>query len=75
MGVTSLKEYKISKNLVKDCKNIFKVIDLATRALTPYNKYKPVGTILTELKNNKSLLEAHLNTANKILKGDKIEKT
>jgi hypothetical protein len=47
---------------------ILKVIDLSIRGLTMFEVYTPVGRILTNLKNEKIVLEAHLTEQKRILK-------
>lgn len=72
MDVINLKSYKVAKEYAKDSEEFLKVIDLSIRALSFYNKYKPVSSILYSLKDNKAILEAHLNTAKKIIKSSKV---
>ena len=63
-----LKDYKIAKKFKEDSVEIMKVIDLSLKALTFYKYYTPVKKIINELTNQKSILQAHLNTAEKVLK-------
>lgn len=65
--IVNLKNYKVAKKYAEDAVNILKVVDLAMRGLQLYRHYKPVAAMLSDLKDNKVMLEAHLQTANKIL--------
>jgi hypothetical protein len=60
--------YKLAKEYQEDCKTILKIVNLSITGLDRYKRYKPVAEILTELRNNKAILEAHLHTAKKVLK-------
>lgn len=63
-----LKDYKIAKKFKEDSKEIMKVIDLSLKALSHFKYYTPVKKIINELTDQKSILQAHLNTAEKVLK-------
>lgn len=63
----SLREYKQAKILVKDLKQIIKIIDLAINALYHYSKYSPVSIIISSLQTNKTILEIHYNKQKRIL--------
>lgn len=65
--VVDLKNYKVAKQFNSDAKVILKIVDLAIRGFQPFSHYKPVGEILSVLKSNKSILEAHAVTASKML--------
>jgi hypothetical protein len=68
MSVVKLHDFKVAKKFKEDSKEIMKVIDLSLRALTLYKYYTPVKKIINELTDQKSILQAHLNTAEKVLK-------
>lgn len=70
MNLIKLKDYKVAKTFKADSEEILKVITLSTKALTFYKHYKPVAALIRELKNQEVILNAHLNTANKILSKD-----
>jgi hypothetical protein len=63
----SLREYKQAKLLVKDLKQIIRIIDLAINALHHYSKYAPVSVIISSLQTNKTILEIHFNKQKRIL--------
>jgi hypothetical protein len=67
MNVTKLKDYRVAKKFVADSESFMRVIDLSIRALTPFKTYKPINRVLVELEDQKAILGAHLNTAQKIL--------
>lgn len=69
--LVDLRTYKVAKNFIKDAKSFMKSIDGALKTLHPFSHYKPVSNIIAELRNNKSILLAHLSTAEKIVKGEK----
>lgn len=65
--VIKLKDYRVAKAFSEDSIVILKIIDLAIRSLSIYSHYKPIQSLLQELKNCKVIIEAHRNTSNKIL--------
>lgn len=67
-NVHNLKDYKKANVYVTHLQAILKVIDLSIRGLTMFEVYTPVGRILTNLKNEKIVLEAHLTEQKRILK-------
>jgi hypothetical protein len=62
-----LHDYRVAKEYKKDSQDFMRAIDLSIKALSFYKKYKPVAHILTSLIDEKAILMAHLNVANKIL--------
>lgn len=73
MSVVKIKDYRIAKKYSQDSIEILKVLDLTTRALSLYKYYTPVKKILASIVDEKAILMAHLNTAEKLLKKDKDE--
>lgn len=70
-NVKSLDEFKDSKKLkvyVVHLKAILRVVDLSIRGLVSFEVYKPVHEILRTLREQKMILESHLNKYEKILK-------
>lgn len=66
--LVNLKSYKTAKKFSEDYVHVARVFDLTIRALQPFSKYKPVVSVLDVLRDNKAILDAHKNTADKILK-------
>lgn len=62
------KDYKLAKQFCRDIEAILKVTGLALRALEPFKHYRPVSRLISTLKEESSLLEAHLNKYKKIKK-------
>lgn len=71
--LVKLKDYKIARKYKQDSVEILKVLDLTTRALSLYKYYTPVKKILANIVDERAILMAHLNTAEKLLKKDKDE--
>ena len=67
MAVIEMRSYKIAKKFTEDSTSFMRIIELATQGLSQYNHYKPIANILHELATNKQVLEAHLESAKKIL--------
>jgi hypothetical protein len=65
--VVNLQNYKLAKEFIKDSKMVLRALELSIRALTPFNKYKPISQVLGEMRAQKAIMEAHLRTAHKII--------
>lgn len=65
--LVKLKDYKVARQFKQDSVEILRVLDLATKALTFYKHYVPCKKVIAEMNNQKAILNAHLNTANKLL--------
>lgn len=65
--VTNLRNYRLAKEFEKDSHDFLRAIDLSIKALTHFRHYKPIANILHTLTDQRAILSAHLNTANKIL--------
>ena len=73
MSVVKLGDYKIAKKFREDSESFLKVLDLSARGLSPFKHYKPIASVLRELKDQEAILKAHLTTAHKILAKEKNE--
>lgn len=67
MPITNITHYRFAKRYAEDAKDILKVVDLTTKALQPFQQYKPVVDIIDQLTKSKSVLEAHLQKAQQVL--------
>jgi len=65
--ILNLKNYKLAKIFKNDITKILEHVNQSIINLTPYIKYKPVVKMLAELRDQKSMLEAHLKNCNKII--------
>ena len=72
--LVNLKSYRLAKEFSKDAKDIMKVLDLTEKALAHFSHYKPVKSVLSELRNQKGILSAHQAVAAKILNKEEVEK-
>lgn len=69
MKVRDLKKARQAKNAKIACENIrdiLKVLDLSTRALEKFRGYKTVQNILSTMKFERTILDAHLKEFTKI---------
>lgn len=66
--LSKFKNNKKHKIISGDLKMILKIVNLSINALHPYIKYKPVMEIISNLQNNKTLLELHDKKFDKMLK-------
>ena len=71
MTLVKLNDYKIAKKFKADSIEIMKVINLTNKALAHFKYYTPVKKILLEIENQTAILNAHLSTADKLLKKGK----
>jgi hypothetical protein len=67
MAVIQLKSYRIAKQYSKDAEVFMRILSLTIEGLQHYSRYKPIGEIVASLKSNKQTLDAHLQSAQKIL--------
>lgn len=68
MSVFNAKKYKLAKVICGDLELILKVVNLSLRGLEPYRPYTPVRRLIESLKEEKSILESHLEKQKKIKK-------
>lgn len=61
VSIKQHKEAKTNKLHIANIEVILKIVDLSLRGLERYGIYRPVMDILLVLKEQKSILEAHLN--------------
>ena len=75
--ILSLKNYKLAKVMLKDLTVAVQKIDHAITELTPYLRYKPIMRILHSLKDEKAILNSHIQSFQKIVndKGKMKEET
>ena len=71
MPVVKLKDWKLARTFSADSIVILHILDLASRGLSPFKHYKPVASLIQEIKNTEVILLAHKNTADKILAAGK----
>lgn len=67
MAVSNLKNYKLARIFVKDLEVIIKQLETTVSHLAPYGKYKAVGRILKEIKDNKAVLQSHYASCKQIV--------
>ena len=67
INLSKFKDHKKYKLISEDLHGILKIINLSINALHPYRKYKPVMEVISNLQNNKTLLELHDKKINKLL--------
>lgn len=68
--IKSIQEYKEKKKILTvltDIKIIIKIYNLTLQALKHYSKYASVMEIMSNLQNNKTLLEIQHNKYNRML--------
>lgn len=68
MSVFDVKKYKLAKVFANDISKMLPIIDKMIKDISPYIRYSPATEILLVLRDNKSILEAHLNKCNKLIK-------
>lgn len=66
-NISNLHKYKRAKVIVKDLNDIIKAMSLSIQALTFFKKYAPVMDAIHNLKDNKVLLEIHLDKQKRIV--------
>jgi hypothetical protein len=67
-SIKNFKDIKKIKLYVTHLKAILKVVDLSIRGLITFEVYTPVHAILVTMREQKRILESHLNQYTKILK-------
>jgi hypothetical protein len=76
--LVNLDNYRIARKFLSDVPNILKVVGLAIQALSKYTMYKPVASMIAELRKTQAYLEAHRFKAEEVVaksRGDENGKT
>jgi hypothetical protein len=68
MSLHNAKDYKLAKIFCNDLELILKIVGLAIRGLEQFRHYKPVTRLLYNLKEEKTILESHLDKYKKVKK-------
>lgn len=63
-----LKNYKLSKIVLKDLPVVLSHVELAIKQLTPYSTYKAVGRCLASLKDEREIIKGHIQAYKEIAK-------
>lgn len=61
-------KYKKSKVVVKELTTLLKIIELSISGITPFTKYNSIPETLMCLRDNKIILEVHLQHHQNIIK-------
>jgi hypothetical protein len=67
MGTFNMKNFKLARVFAKDIEIIIKQLDDTTIKLAPYGKYRAVGRVLKEIKDNKAILQSHYTSCKQIV--------
>lgn len=68
IDLNKYKDHKRNLMIKEDLLTILRIYHLSMEALKPYHKYKPVMETISNLQNQKTILELHFGKFDKLVK-------